>query len=112
MYDFFFVFADSVVSPVAPSASPQDQRWSSLEKQLNIELKVKAGAENMIASLGNRNRKLLAEAQQMLEESKAKIEVLKMRINRAKQVRNNDNTPSNGDRTTKGWYILFYFFFK
>lgn len=93
---------DSVVSPVAHSASPQDQRWSSLEKQLNIELKVKAGAENMIASLGNRNRKLLAEAQQMLEESKAKIEVLKMRINRAKQVRNNnDNTPSNGDRTTK-----------
>lgn len=93
---------------MAPSANPQDQRWSSLEKQLNIELKVKAGAENMIASLGNRNRKLLAEAQQMLQESKAKIEVLKMRINRAKQVRN--DTPSNGDRTTKGWYKKKIFF--
>ncbi|KAL0280061.1 UNVERIFIED_CONTAM: hypothetical protein PYX00_001469 [Menopon gallinae] len=90
---------EAIMSPVAPSASPQDQRWLSLEKQLNIELKVKAGAENMIASLGNRDRKLLAEAQQMLQDSKAKIEFLRMKINRAKQFRN--DAPANGDRSNK-----------
>lgn len=89
---------DSHISPVTPSSGPQDQRWSSLEKQLNIELKVKAGAENMIASLGHRDRKLLAEAQQMLQDSKAKIEFLKMRINRAKQLKN--ECPTNGDRSS------------
>uniref|UniRef100_A0A1S4MY61 protein kinase C n=1 Tax=Pediculus humanus subsp. corporis TaxID=121224 RepID=A0A1S4MY61_PEDHC len=90
---------DSHVSPVTSSTDPQDQRWLSLEKQLNIELKVKAGAENMIASLGHRDRKLLAEAQQMLQDSKAKIEFLKMRINRAKQLKN--DSPANGDRSHK-----------
>jgi protein kinase N len=49
---------------------------------------VKAGAENMIAmysSGASKDRKLLAEAQQMLSDSKAKIEYIKMRINKAKQ---------------------------
>lgn len=62
----------------------QDPRLLSLEKQLNIELKVKQGAENMIQSItggpGSRDKKLLAEAQQMLQDSKAKIDYLKMRI--------------------------------
>ncbi|CAG0912902.1 unnamed protein product [Notodromas monacha] len=69
-------------------ASLLDQRLQSLEKQLDIELKVKAGAENMIAmysSGASKDRKLLAEAQQMLSDSKAKIEYIKMRINKAKQ---------------------------
>lgn len=65
---------------------------------------MKAGAENMIASLGNRDRKLLAEAQQMLQDSKAKIEFLRMKINRAKQFRN--DTPANGDRPNKGNYLF------
>lgn len=65
-----------------------EQRIQSLEKQLNIELKVKQGAENMIQqySLGpTRDKKLLVEAQQMLADSKAKIEYIKMRIMKVKQ---------------------------
>lgn len=62
----------------------QDPRLVNLEKQLNIELKVKEGAENMIRSISggphSRDKKLLAEAQQMLQDSKAKIEYLRMRI--------------------------------
>lgn len=64
--------------------TPNDKLLTSLEKQLNIEMKVKNGAENMIQSIsGNhhgRDKKLLAEAQQMLADSKAKIEFLKLRI--------------------------------
>lgn len=52
----------------------------NLEKQLNIELKVKQGAENMIQSIIGKDKKLLAEAQQMLQDSKKKIEYLKMKI--------------------------------
>lgn len=47
-------------------------------------MKVKNGAENMIQSISGahhgRDKKLLAEAQQMLADSKAKIEFLKLRI--------------------------------
>lgn len=70
-----------------PSSSPHDPtaaRLLSLEKQLNIELKVKQGAENMIQSITgghhSRDKKLLQEALQMLADSKAKIDFLKMRI--------------------------------
>ncbi|XP_018915504.1 serine/threonine-protein kinase N isoform X2 [Bemisia tabaci] len=79
-----------------------DLRLVSLEKQLNIELKVKHGAENMIQSLTSghsRDKKLLAEAQQMLADSKAKIEFLKMRILKEKQSKQNrmNDSSSNGD---------------
>lgn len=64
--------------------TPNDKLLISLEKQLNIEMKVKNGAENMIQSISGahhgRDKKLLAEAQQMLADSKAKIEFLKLRI--------------------------------
>lgn len=53
-------------------------RIESLERQLNIELKVKQGAENMVQSITD--KKLLLEAQQMLLDSKKKIEYLKMKI--------------------------------
>ncbi|XP_018576928.1 serine/threonine-protein kinase N isoform X2 [Anoplophora glabripennis] len=56
----------------------------NLEKQLNIELKVKQGAENMIQSIIGKDKKLLAEAQQMLQDSKKKIEYLKMKITKLK----------------------------
>ena len=60
-----------------------------MEKQLNIELKVKQGAENMIQSLTaghqSRDKKLLAEAQQMMDDSRAKIDYLRMRILKIKQ---------------------------
>jgi hypothetical protein len=62
------------------------ERLSSLEKQLNIELKVKAGAENMIQMYSTqKDKKLLGEAQLMLEDAKAKIEYIRMMMQRVKQ---------------------------
>ncbi|XP_017837320.1 serine/threonine-protein kinase N isoform X7 [Drosophila busckii] len=71
----------------APSTA-NDKVLASLEKQLQIEMKVKTGAENMIQSLGiGCDKKLLAEAHQMLADSKAKIEFLRLRIIKVKQNR-------------------------
>lgn len=90
---------DTLMSPGDPAVSRPDegslseQRIQSLEKQLNIELKVKQGAENMIQQYSNgptRDKKLLAEAQQMLADSKAKIEYIKMRIMKVKQVQSEE----------------------
>jgi protein kinase N len=69
---------------------------------------VKQGAENMIQSLTSshsRDKKLLQEAQQMLADSRVKIEFLKLRIlkiKQNKQLRQQQgtgagDTPSNGD---------------
>ncbi|XP_023177899.2 serine/threonine-protein kinase N isoform X2 [Drosophila hydei] len=70
------------------SATANDKVLASLEKQLQIEMKVKTGAENMIQSLGiGCDKKLLAEAYQMLADSKAKIEFLRLRIIKVKQNR-------------------------
>ncbi|XP_052789265.1 serine/threonine-protein kinase N2-like isoform X2 [Mya arenaria] len=63
-------------------------RVMSLEKQLKIEYKVKQGAENLIAmySTGSsRDKKLLADAQQMLADSKTKIEIIRMQIIKVNQ---------------------------
>ncbi|CAN7992667.1 unnamed protein product [Ixodes hexagonus] len=68
--------------------STTDQRLQSLEKQLNIELKVKQGAENMLQmySCGpSKDRKMLAEAQQMQADSKAKIDYIRMMMARLRQ---------------------------
>ncbi|XP_018301414.1 serine/threonine-protein kinase N isoform X3 [Mycetomoellerius zeteki] len=98
---------DTPLSPMGPSSPSQeglftDLRLLSLEKQLNIELKVKQGAENMIQSLtsGHRDKKLLQEAQQMLDDSRAKIEFLRMRIMKVRQSRQQqrgDAPPPNGE---------------
>lgn len=78
-----------------------DRKLASLEKQLNIELKVKQGAENMIQSISSsnqsRDKKLLAEAHQMLADSKDKIEYLKLRITKLSKQQRGDNTGANGD---------------
>lgn len=58
----------------------QYNKIENLERQLNIELKVKQGAENMIHSITGKDKKLLLEAQQMLQDSRKKIEYLKMKI--------------------------------
>ncbi|XP_050462796.1 serine/threonine-protein kinase N isoform X5 [Cataglyphis hispanica] len=102
---------DTPLSPMGPSSPSQDGlftdlRLLSLEKQLNIELKVKQGAENMIQSLtsGHRDKKLLQEAQQMLDDSRAKIEFLRMRIMKVRQARQQqqrgDALPPNGEATS------------
>ncbi|KAL7735203.1 hypothetical protein ACLKA6_016122 [Drosophila palustris] len=72
----------------AMASTANDKVLASLEKQLQIEMKVKTGAENMIQSLGyGCDKKLLAEAHQMLADSKAKIEFLRLRIIKVKQNR-------------------------
>ncbi|XP_033222916.1 serine/threonine-protein kinase N isoform X2 [Belonocnema kinseyi] len=103
---------DTPMSPTGPSSPSQeglftDLRLLSLEKQLNIETKVKQGAENMIQSLtsGHRDKKLLQEAQQMLDDSRAKIEFLRMRIMKLNQAREQqhargDAPPPNGEATS------------
>ena len=66
---------------------------------------MKQGAENMIQSLtsGHKDKKLLQEAQQMLDDSRAKIEFLRMRIMKLNQAREqharNDAPMPNGDAT-------------
>lgn len=68
--------------------SPTDQKLASLDKQLSIEMKVKQGAENMISmysSGSSRDKKLLAEAQQMLSDAKMKIEIIRMQTLKAAQ---------------------------
>ncbi|KOB71537.1 Serine/threonine-protein kinase N2 [Operophtera brumata] len=78
-----------------------DRKLASLEKQLNIELKVKQGAENMIQSISSsnqsRDKKLLAEAHQMLADSKDKIEYLKLRISKLTKQQKGDSAGANGD---------------
>uniref|UniRef100_A0A8D0HDL1 Protein kinase N1 n=1 Tax=Sphenodon punctatus TaxID=8508 RepID=A0A8D0HDL1_SPHPU len=61
----------------------KDRLIDALKKQLHIEMKVKQGAENMIQMYSNgtaKERKLLATAQQMLQDSKTKIELIRMQI--------------------------------
>ncbi|XP_075471718.1 serine/threonine-protein kinase N2 isoform X1 [Ascaphus truei] len=69
-------------------SSTSNGRLTILQKQLDIELKVKQGAENMIQTYSNgpsKDRKLLGTAQQMLQDSKTKIEVIRMQILQAVQ---------------------------
>jgi len=78
---------------MSPGSPPVMRRGVSqikldqLEKQLSIEMKVKAGAENMIRMYthSSRDRKLYNEAQKMLGDSKIKVEVLRMQILKARQ---------------------------
>uniref|UniRef100_A0A8C9TJF9 protein kinase C n=1 Tax=Scleropages formosus TaxID=113540 RepID=A0A8C9TJF9_SCLFO len=77
-------------------AATQD-RIAALERQLNIELKVKQGAENMIPIYANgatKDKKLLQAAQQMLQDSKTKIDIIRMQIRKAAQAEDND-TPTS-----------------
>uniref|UniRef100_A0A8C5G605 protein kinase C n=1 Tax=Gouania willdenowi TaxID=441366 RepID=A0A8C5G605_GOUWI len=63
--------------------STSSSRLAALKRQNDIELKVKQGAENMIQMYSNgpsKDRKLLATAQQMLQDSKTKIEFIRMQI--------------------------------
>uniref|UniRef100_A0AAR2LHI0 protein kinase C n=1 Tax=Pygocentrus nattereri TaxID=42514 RepID=A0AAR2LHI0_PYGNA len=76
----------SVGTPGRSSAN-QD-RITALQRQLNIELKVKQGAENMIPIYANgatKDKKLLQTAQQMLQDSKTKIDIIRMQIRKAMQ---------------------------
>uniref|UniRef100_A0A8C2L5Q1 protein kinase C n=1 Tax=Cyprinus carpio TaxID=7962 RepID=A0A8C2L5Q1_CYPCA len=76
-----------IISPVSRTCTISS-RLAALKKQNDIELKVKQGAENMIQMYSNgssKDRKLLATAQQMLQDSKTKIEFIRMQILKASQ---------------------------
>uniref|UniRef100_A0A669ESJ3 protein kinase C n=1 Tax=Oreochromis niloticus TaxID=8128 RepID=A0A669ESJ3_ORENI len=72
------------------------ERIAALERQLNIELKVKQGVENMIPVYSNgstKDKKMLQTAQQMLQDSKTKIDIIRMQIRKAVQAtEHNDDT--------------------
>ncbi|NXP81836.1 PKN2 kinase, partial [Ramphastos sulfuratus] len=58
----------------------------ALKKQLHVEMKVKQGAENVIQMYSaSKERKLLAAAQQVLQDSKTKMEIIRMHIGRVSQ---------------------------
>uniref|UniRef100_A0A8C5AFX6 protein kinase C n=1 Tax=Gadus morhua TaxID=8049 RepID=A0A8C5AFX6_GADMO len=76
--------------------SVQLDRISALERQLNIELKVKQGAENMIPIYANgstKDKKMLQTAQQMLQDSKTKIDIIRMQIRKAVQATEHSDDP-------------------
>uniref|UniRef100_A0A3Q3EW79 protein kinase C n=1 Tax=Labrus bergylta TaxID=56723 RepID=A0A3Q3EW79_9LABR len=83
---------DNKDTPKSPGSmnrtSANQHRIAALERQLNIELKVKQGAENMIpiyANGGTKDKKLFQTAQQMLQDSKTKIDIIRMQIRKAMQ---------------------------
>ncbi|KAM7372438.1 hypothetical protein PAMP_009603 [Pampus punctatissimus] len=83
---------DNKDDPKSPGSlsqpSANELRIAALERQLNIELKVKQGAENMIPIYANgstKDKKLLQTAQQMLQDSKTKIDIIRMQIRKAMQ---------------------------
>uniref|UniRef100_A0A1A7X0N0 protein kinase C n=1 Tax=Iconisemion striatum TaxID=60296 RepID=A0A1A7X0N0_9TELE len=93
---------DTPKSPGSVSRTSTSQhRIAALERQLNIELKVKQGAENMIpiyTSGGTKDKKLLQTAQQMLQDSKTKIDIIRMQIRKAMQAtEQSDDTQSKPD---------------
>ncbi|KTF95597.1 hypothetical protein cypCar_00042303 [Cyprinus carpio] len=86
---------DAPQSPGAESrSSAHNERIAALERQLNIELKVKQGAENMIPIYANgstKDKKMLQTAQQMLQDSKTKIDIIRMQIRKAVQAYEHDD---------------------
>ena len=65
--------------------SAREQRVKNLNRQLEIEMKIKVGAENMLQSFSQgpkKDKKLCDDAQAMLKDAKLKIEYIKMQINK------------------------------
>lgn len=79
--------------------SPLASRIRTLKKQLTMETKVKQGADNMIQTYTNssvKDRKMLSTAQQMLQDSRTKIELLRMQIIKVSQARDGERDGSHG----------------
>uniref|UniRef100_A0A8C3VCH7 Serine/threonine-protein kinase N3 n=1 Tax=Catharus ustulatus TaxID=91951 RepID=A0A8C3VCH7_CATUS len=75
------VITDKEESTTGRNPDPMARKVEALKKQLHVEMKVKQGAENMIQMYStSKERKLLATAQQMLQDSKTKIEIIRMHI--------------------------------
>ncbi|XP_034565908.1 serine/threonine-protein kinase N2 [Notolabrus celidotus] len=81
------------------ATSPLVGRVRTLKKQLTMETKVKQGAENMIQTYSNgsvKDRKMLSTAQQMLQDSRTKIELLRMQIIKVSQARDEEREGPQG----------------
>ncbi|KAI3361916.1 hypothetical protein L3Q82_012186 [Scortum barcoo] len=79
--------------------SPLASRVRTLKKQLTMETKVKQGAENMITTYtisSVKDRKMLSTAQQMLQDSRTKIELLRMQIIKVSQLRDGERDGLHG----------------
>uniref|UniRef100_A0A3Q3G3H1 protein kinase C n=1 Tax=Labrus bergylta TaxID=56723 RepID=A0A3Q3G3H1_9LABR len=79
--------------------SPLASRVRTLKKQLTMETKVKQGAENMIQTYTNssvKDRKMMSTAQQMLQDSRTKIELLRMQIIKVSQAKDGEREGSQG----------------
>ena len=64
-----------------PRVTLHEQRIKALNRQLEIEMKIKVGAENMIQSFSQgpkKDKKLCDDAQAMLKDAKLKIEYIKI----------------------------------
>ncbi|KAG9343911.1 hypothetical protein JZ751_013298 [Albula glossodonta] len=80
-------------------SSTNKDRITALQRQLNIELKVKQGAENMIPIYANgptKDKKLLQSAQLMLRDSKTKIDIIRMQIRKALQASEQQGDDTQG----------------
>jgi len=66
--------------------NPIEQRIAALKKQLDIELKVKAGAETLLTTYSGQrkesSRKMCDEAQILLKDAKAKVEYIRLEMKR------------------------------
>ena len=98
MSSYFILFCCQFLTEQDDAFSPEkiqhdlglvDKHLTTLHKQMAIEQKVRQGAENMIQMYSaSKDKKMLAEAQQMLDDSKVKIDFLKMAILREQQQHN------------------------
>ncbi|XP_006816478.1 serine/threonine-protein kinase N2-like [Saccoglossus kowalevskii] len=89
----------------ADPMDPLSSRLTALKKQLTIEMKVKQGAENMLqmyASGSSKDRKMFSEAQQMFEDSKIKIEIIRMQILKGEQALSMGETAAAGQEDSSG----------
>jgi hypothetical protein len=78
--------------------SSLEQKIKMLNRQLEIEMKIKVGAENMLNSFSNgpkKDKKICEEAQAMLKDAKLKIEYIRMQLNKA----NNPESAHRGDES-------------
>jgi hypothetical protein len=74
-----------------------EQRKLALTRQLEIEIKIKSGAENMLQTFSQgpkKDKKLCDDANSMLKDAKLKIEYIKMQLNKINNLINEGNTTS------------------
>lgn len=75
-----------------------EQRIKALNRQLEIEMKIKTGAENMLQTFSQgpkKDKKLCEDAQAMLKDAKLKIDYIKMQLNKNQNLYNESISSSN-----------------